>query len=234
MSAILKREFGSYFSSPVGYVVVAAFVFFSGLFVYMQCLSVGTSSMTDVFGFMFSIELILIPLLTMRSFAEEKKQKTEQVLLTAPVNIASIVTAKYLAALLMLLVCLSSYVVDGVVLSFLGKPDWSLIIGNVFGTLILGSAFIAIGIFISSLTESMIIAAVASFAVNMLISLTDTLSLSVSWEPLADTFQAFSFQAKYRNFALGLVSLSDVLFFVTIAFFFLFLTDRLIERRRWA
>lgn len=234
MSAIFKREFGSYFSSAVGYVVIAAFMFFSGIFFYSQCLFVGTSNMTVVFRFMFSIILILIPLITMRIFAEEKKFKTDQILLTSPVSLPSVVFAKYLAALAVFVICLGSYVIEGVVLSFLAKPDWSVIIGNVFGNALMGSAFIAIGIFISSLTESVIIAAILSFAVNMLISLLDSLGATISWQPFSDAVYALSFQTKYENLSIGIVSMSDVLFFVTITFFFLFLTERVVEKRRWA
>lgn len=234
MSAILKRELSAYFSSPVGYVVTAAFLFFSGFFFYVQCLSVGTSNMYSVFQSMFFIVLFLIPLLTMRLFAEDKKYKTDQVLLTAPVSIPAIVTAKFLSALVMLLVCLSSYLIEGLVLSFIASPDWSVIFGNVFSMVLMGSSFIAIGLFISSLTENIIVAAVGSFAVNVVINFMDSISATVTEPFLKSLLESLSFQSKYSNFALGLVSLSDVVFFVSITVLFLFLTDRVIEKRRWA
>ena len=176
MSAIFKREFISYFTSPVAYVVLAAVMFFSGIFVWVQCLYVGTSDMSSVFQSMFFIMLFVIPLITMRLFSEDKKQKTDQALLTAPVSIAGIVSAKFLSALLMLLLCLCSFIVDGVALSFIGYPDWSVIIGNVFGMVLMGASLAAVGIFVSSLTESVIVAAIVSFAVNVLISLLDTVA----------------------------------------------------------
>ena len=127
MSAIFKREFSAYFSSPVGYVVVAAFMFFSGLFFYVQCLYAGTTSMYSVFQNMFSVVIFIIPLITMRLFADDKRQKTDQSLLTAPVSIASVVVAKFLSALAVFAICLLSYVIEGLVLSFMGQPDWSVI-----------------------------------------------------------------------------------------------------------
>ncbi len=234
MFAIFKRELSSYFSSPVGYVVTAAFMAFCGVFFYVQCLYTGTSNMYTVFQSMFFIVLFVIPLITMRLFAEDKKNKTDQALLTSPVNIPAIVFAKYLSALVMLVICLLSYIIDGVVLSFVGSPDWGVIFGNVFAMLLLGSAFIAIGVFISCMTESVIIAAVFSFAVNVLISLIDTIAATVQWGWLQDALNALSFQTKYSNFALGLISLSDVVFFISITALFLFFTDRMIERKRWA
>lgn len=234
MSAIFKRELSAYFTSPVGYVVIAAFMFFSGIFFYVQCLYAGTSNMYAVFQSMFFIVLFIIPLITMKLFADDRKHKTDQALLTSPVGIVSVVTAKYLSALVIFLICLSSYIIEGVILSFMAQPDWSVIIGNVFGMLLLGSSFIAIGIFISSMTESVIIAAIASFVINVLICMVDTLVSTVSWDFLKNILNAVSFQSKYSNFALGLISLSDVVFFVTVTILFLFFTDRVIEKRRWA
>lgn len=234
MSAIFKREFSAYFSSPVGYVVVAAFMFFSGIFFYVQCLYAGTTNMYYVFQNMFSVVIFIIPLITMRLFADDKRQKTDQSLLTAPVSIASIVTAKFLSALAIFAICLCSYIIEGLVLSFMGQPDWSVILGNVLGMLLMGAAFIAIGIFISSLTESVLIAAIVSFVVNFLIFLIDTLSSVVSWSFVKAMFNAASFQSRYNNFALGIISFSDVVFFITVTVLFLFLTDRVIEKRRWS
>lgn len=234
MSAIYKRELKSYFTSPVGYAVLAAFAFFNGIFFYVQCLFIGTSNMSSVFNSMFSTVIFIIPLITMRLFAEDRKNKTDQALLTAPVSIPSIVAAKYLSALTLLALCLSVYLVDGLVLSFIAKPDWSVILGNIFGMLLTGSAFIAAGIFISSLTESVIVAAIVSFVVNVLITLVDTLSSTINNETASEIIRTISFQQKYSQFSLGVISFSDVLFFLSVTFFFLFITERVIERRRWA
>lgn len=234
MAAIYKREFISYFTSPVGYAVLAAFTFFNGIFFYVQCLFIGTSNMSSVFNSMFSTVIFIIPLITMRLFAEDRKNRTDQALLTAPVSIPSIVAAKFLSALTLLALCLSVYLIDGLVLSFIAKPDWSVILGNIFGMLLTGSAFIGIGILISSLTESVIVAAIVSFVVNVLITLVDTLTSTVSDERASEIIGMVSFQQKYSQFALGMISLSDVLFFISITFVALFITERVIERRRWA
>ena len=234
MFAIFKRELASYFTSPVGYVVTAAFMMFNGIFFYVQCLFTGTPNLYNVFQNMFGIVLFLIPLITMRLFSEDRKNRTDQALMTAPVRIVSVIFAKYLSALVLLAICLIAYITDGIILSFIASPDWGVIFGNMLAMLLMGSAFIAIGIFISSLTESVIIAAVFSFAANFVISLADTIASTVSWQWLSDLITSLSFQARYSNFTLGLVSLSDSVFFITVTLLFLFLTDRVIDRRRWA
>ncbi|MBQ9461804.1 MAG: ABC transporter permease subunit [Clostridia bacterium] len=234
MYAIFRRELASYFTSPVGYVVTAAFMVFNGIFFYVQCLFTGTSSMTTVFQSMFFIMLFLIPLITMRLFAEDKHNRTDQALLTSPVGVASIVCAKFLSALVLLLICLLSYVVDGLILSFVGSPDWGIIIGNMAAIALMGSSFIAIGLLISSLTESVVIAAVLSFAANVLISMLDTIASTIPWDWMKSIVSSLSFQSRYNSFALGIVSFSDIVFFLSITVLFLFLTDRMIDRRRWA
>ena len=196
MTAIFKREFQSYFTSPVGYVVLAAYFFFGGLFFYAQCLFQGTSSMMYVFKLMFSIVLIIIPLITMRTFAEDRKQKTDQALLTSPVGVFSIVLAKYFSCLCVFALCSSVYLVEGLILSFFTSPDWSTIIGNVFGSVMLGSAFISIGMLISTLTESVVVAAISSFVINMLISLLDTIAMTVKLDVLTQVLKWLSFQSR--------------------------------------
>ena len=181
MFSIFKRELSSYFTSPVGYVVAAAFMVFNGIFFYLQCLYTGTSNLYGVFQSMFFIVLFIIPLITMRLFAEDKKNKTDQALLTSPVGIPSIVCAKFFSAIVMLLICLSSYLIDGIILSCIASPDWSVLWGNVFAMVLMGSAFIAMGVFVSSLTENVIIAAIFSFALNVIISMIDTISSTIPW-----------------------------------------------------
>ena len=234
MSAIYKREVGSYFTSPVGYAVLAAFTFFSGIFFYVQCLYTGTTNMSGVFQSMFFIVLFIIPLLTMRSFADDRRNKTDQALLTAPVSIPSVVLSKFLSCLTIFGLCLLSFIIQGIAMTILAKADWSVIIGNVFGMLIMGASFISIGLFISSLTESSIVAGIVSFVVNVLISLFDTVGYTVKWAPLTNVLSALSFQGKYANFSIGLFSLADIVFFVTVTALFLFLTGRRVEKRRWA
>ncbi len=234
MIAIFKREFSSYFASPVGYVVLAVFLFFSGMFFYVQSLYAGTSDMSGTFGNMFFILLFLIPLLTMRLLSEERRQKTDQALLTAPVSLFSITVGKFLSALAVYGICVSVFILQAIVISFAASPDWSVIIGNILGLLLLGAALISIGLFISSLTESMVIAAVAAFAVNIVLLLIDVFKTMLSWDWVQNILEFINFNSKYTNMTLGVFSLFDTIFFLSITALFLFLTVKMLEKRRWS
>ena len=144
MSAILKRELNAYFSSATAYVVMAVFFFFSGLFFNYYCISANSSSLSYVFGNMFYIVLFLIPIITMKTFAEEKKQKSDQALLTAPTSLTEIVLGKFMGAFILYFICCCIFLVYALVISFFSTPEWSVIICTFIGMLLLGAALIAI------------------------------------------------------------------------------------------
>ncbi len=234
MSAIIKRELSSYFNSAIGYIVLAVFYFFSGLFFYMYCLMSNTASMSYVFLSMLMIVMLTIPIITMRSFSEEKKQRTDQALLTAPVSITEIVMGKFLGAFLLFCLCNAVYVVYVIILACYASPDWAVFLTTMLGMLLMGGALIAIDLFISALTESQIIAAVLSIGVGLLIYMLDSLAgmLSVDW--ITGLFHNISFDAHFTNFINGIINLTSVLFFVSVIAVFLFLCVRVLEKRRWS
>ncbi|MBQ6499679.1 MAG: ABC transporter permease subunit [Ruminococcus sp.] len=234
MSAIIKRELSSYFNSAIGYIVLAVFYFFSGLFFYMYCLMSNTASMSYVFLSMLMIVMLTIPIITMRSFSEEKKQRTDQALLTAPVSITEIVLGKFLGAFLLYCLCNAIYVVYVIILACYATPDWAVFLTTMLGMLLMGGALIAIDLFISALTESQIIAAVLSIGIGLLIYMLDSLAgmLSVDW--ITSLFHNISFDAHFTNFINGIINLTSVLFFVSVIAVFLFLCVRVIEKRRWS
>ncbi len=234
MSAIIKRELSSYFNSAIGYIVLAVFYFFSGLFFYMYCLMSNTASMSYVFLSMLMIVMLTIPIITMRSFSEEKKQRTDQALLTAPVSITEIVLGKFLGAFLLYCLCNAIYVVYVIILACYASPDWAVFLTTMLGMLLMGGALIAIDLFISALTESQIIAAVLSIGIGLLIYMLDSLAgmLSVDW--ITSLFHNISFDAHFTNFINGIINLTSVLFFVSVIAVFLFLCVRVIEKRRWS
>ena len=234
MIAIFKREFKAYFNSPVGYVIVAAFMFFGGIFFYVQSLYAGTSDMSGVFGNMFFILLFLIPLLTMRLLSDERRLKTDQALLTAPISLFSIVAGKLLSALAVYGICISVFIVQAIVISFASSPDWPVIIGNILGLLLLGLSLISIGLFISSLTESVVVAAVATFAINIFLLLIDTIKSLLPWDFAQDVMEFISFDEKYTQMTLGVFPLFDTVFFLSVTAAFMFFTVKKLEKRRWS
>lgn len=153
MFAIFKRELRAYFTSPLGYVFLAIFYAFSGLFFYIFALSVGSTDISSVFLMMFMVLMIFVPLLTMRLLSEDKKQKTDQLTLTAPVSLLSIVMGKFLAAYAIFAIGVAVMPVYGFVMSTFATVSWLPIWGNTVGLLLLGGIFVSIGLFVSSLTE---------------------------------------------------------------------------------
>lgn len=233
MLSIIKREFNSYFRSPLGYIFIAAYLFFSGSY-FNGVLQTGMSSQfPQIYYGMFSIILFLLPLLTMRLMSEDKKQKTDQLLLTAPISIPSLVIGKFLAALCVYCCCVAFTLVYAVVFSFFTDPGWTLIIGNVFGAIIFGGAFIAIGIFISSLTESMVISAICTFMVSALFLLMDIIPSNANSAILDFIIKWISFVERYTPFTEGILDFSSIIYFLSIIIVFLFFTVRAVESKRW-
>ena len=234
MVAILKRELSSYFNSAVAYVVMAVYFLFSGLFFSMICIENDTSSLSYVFGNTFIIILFIIPIITMKSFSEEKRQRTDQALLTSPTSLFEIVMGKFLGALILFAICSLIFVVYALVISFFTSPDWAVVLCTVLGLLLLGSALIAIDIFISVLTESMIISAVAGMGVGLLIYMLSNLSSNITVDWIATIVKKIDFLTYYTNFTYGMLNLTDIIFFLSVTGLFLFFTARVLEKRRWS
>ena len=234
MFAIFKRELKAYFTSPLGYVFLAIFYAFSGLFFYIFSLSVGSTDISSVFLMMFIVIMVFVPLLTMRLLSEDKKQKTDQLILTAPVSLLSIVMGKFLAAYAIFAIGVAVMPVYGFVMSTFATVSWLPIWGNTVGLLLLGGIFVSIGLFISSLTENQMIAAIGGFFINLMILLMNTLKSALPNGFLQDVLSSISVYSRYSEITSGIFSLSSLIFFVSVIFIFLFLTVRVLEKRRWA
>lgn len=234
MGAIYKREIKAYFMSPTAYIFLAVFYVISGFYFVNVNIFGMTTDMSYVFSGVFTIMMILLPLLTMRLFSEEKKQKTDQCLLTAPVGLMGIVMGKFLAALTVFAVAMAVYIPYILVLVKLGGGiAWASVIGNMVGLLLLGAAFISIGIFISSLTELQIVAAILSIIVNFVLYMIDVMASNVNWEPLRNVMVSIGFYNRYTEFTQGILNITSIVFFISAIFVFNFLTVRVLEKRRW-
>lgn len=234
MGAILKRELSAYFNSAIAYVVMAVYFFFAGLYFYFYCFESNTTSLTGVFNNMIYIILFLVPIITMKSFAEEKRQKTDQALLTAPVNLTEIVMGKFLGAYILYAICSVIFLVFAVVISFFAAPSWSVILCTFIGVLLFGAALIAINIFISVLTESMIVAAIFGMVVGFVILMMSTFTSVIPFEWLSAALEKINFITYYVNFSYGLLNITDIVFFLSFAALFIFFTVRVLEKRRWS
>lgn len=232
MLAIWKKDFKSYFNSPLGFVFLALFYVLSGIFFYIT-LMFNTTDMSLVFSYLMLISILLVPVVTMRCMSDEKKQKTDQALLTAPVSLTAIVTGKFLAALSIYVIAISSTLVYALIISFFAAPAWGSVLGNFVGLLLMGAAFISIGVFVSNLTESTVISIIATYAVSLLLLFMDMLLGLFQNDTIYQVSQFLSFQSRYGVFTTGIFDLSNVVFFLSLIVLFLFLTVRSLERRRW-
>ena len=233
MNAILKRELKAYFLTPLGYVIIAVMYFFTAYYFFTYNLYGNTTDTTTLFSMLFSIAMFLVPALTMRLLSEERRSKTEQTLLTAPVSRLGIVISKYAAAVLIYLLAISGTLVMALVLQCYSQPNWPMVLGNFIGLFLLGAALIAICLFISAFTESQVMAAVGGFGVSLFLTLVDALYYVVQNRLLRILFAQMSFNDRYQGFTLGIVDLSAVSFFISVAGLFLALTVIVLERRRW-
>ena len=233
MGAIFKREIKSYFTSPLGYVVLTVFALFEGFFFYYLFLN-NYGDISALFSSLLTISMFLCPVLTMRLMSEDKRLKVDQALLTAPVNLFSIVFGKFLAAFAVYAAAFSLTLVNQLIFAMFTTPDWNIYFGNLFGNLILGAALISIGLFVSSLTESQLVSAVVSFGVVLMLLMMDTIASAIKVEFFANIVKSLSFVGRQESFLSGILDFSDLFFFVSITAVFLFLSVRMLEKKRWA
>lgn len=238
MSAIFKRELKGYFTSPIGYIVLAILFAVSGLFFFLYNMASGLADLSYIYNntyFFLAFMLLVLPVLTMRLLSDDKRQKTDQALLTAPVSLTGIVVGKFLAALLIVGIGLGMIFVYAIVLAANQVAlNWVQIFGNYIGLMLLGGMVIAIGLLISSLTESQLISALGTAVVSLCLLLVDSLVSMVSSSELLTTIVNFlSVNNRYNNFAIGVIQYDDIVFFLSMQALFLFLTVRILDRKRW-
>ena len=233
MGAIYRREIGAFFTSGVAYVFLTVFTLISGIFFFFGVITAGTTETSPMFSSMFIVVLFLIPILTMKLLSEEKKNRTDQGLLTAPIGLWSIVLGKYFAALTLYISAESVVFIYSLILAYLGDVVWPSLLGNYFAMLFLGAAFIAVGLFISSLTENQMASAVASMLALFVLYLFDSLASNISIDFIRKIMLSFSFYSRYLEFTRDVFDLTAVVFFISVAFIFNFLTVRVLDKRRW-
>lgn len=234
MLAVLKKELKAYFMSPVGYIFVGAIIFISSLFFMSGVVLTQRADISVVFSNINAVYLFLAALLTMRLFAEEKNKKTDQLLLSAPVRITDIVLGKYLAAMSVFGISLVISLAYPVIMCMYAKPAISEIIGSYVGFILLWGCFISIGVFVSSLTESQVIAGVLTFAALLVISTVPQFTVSMQDGFFKDVIGVISLYDKYAEFQRGILNIQSVIYYLSFIFVFLFLTVRIIDKRRYS
>jgi ABC-2 type transport system permease protein len=289
MLAIFRREIRAYLASFLGYIVAGAFLVLAGIFFAFTNLLGGSPNFTGVLSTLSFVFLFVVPIFTMRLLAEDRRQKTDQLLITSPLSITAIVLGKYLAAIVFFLMILAVTVIYPVIMSFyaLGGLGWWEILGGYIGFFLMGAAFISVGLFFSSLTENQIVSAIVTLLALLFMWIVDPISQALPTDPtsglvflaviaallvvlmyfstrsipvtvvtfvvaaaavvllylfsrqffeglIGNVLGWFSLVRRYNDFNLGLLSLSPVVYYVSFSGAFVFLSIRVIEKRRWA
>ena len=248
MLAVFKRELKSYFMSPLGFIIIAVFTLFSGM-AFSMIFSSGSPAVEGVVNFMSTVVIFATPFITMRLISEDRRQKVDQLLLTSPASVTGIVMGKFLAALSLYAVGLSALLIYPLIISYYAIIDWALYLYALFGILALGAVMISVGMFISSLTESPIIAIVFTIIANLIIMFSSSFANMITVPEatgffgtigafLANTAVSFlngmNFLIVLESFGSQTFVVKDVVFFISITAAFIFLTERALEKRRWS
>ena len=227
MLAVLKKELKSYFYSPIGYVVIGIFLLVFSVFFLLTAFDPYQATVnlgylyynTAVFGL-----VIIVPILTMRMFAEERKNGTEQLLLTSPTGMWKVVLGKLFAASIVIIITLSFSMMYYIITSFFGKPNLLVTLNAIFGFILLGIAELSIGMFASSLTENQIISGIITITFLLL-----TLFLG----NINPVFNSFSLVDNYYvSFAQGIISIENIISLLTFGIVFTVLTIVIMQRRK--
>lgn len=233
MLAIFKRELRSYFTGAIGYVFLVIYLAMAGvLFAYTTLFSM-SADVSTYFTFMLLFCAVVLPLLTMKSFSEERKMKTEQLLLTSPVSLTGMMLGKFLASYLMFA---GATLFSSLYFLFLipyTQLKFAVLIGNVVALLLVGFVFIAIGLFVSSLTENQLSAAIGTIAIILgflAVGFVGALIPSNYW--IRSVFDALSIFRRFQTFTAGYFDLASLFYYLSVGTVFLWLTVRIYDRRR--
>ena len=234
MLAIYRRELKSYFTSVIACLFIAVTTLIAGIFFVYYNLSYGVSEMYSVYQCLL-ILVFTVPILTMKVIADERRQKTDQLILTAPVSVGKIVVGKFFALETIYAVPVFIMCLYPLILSSFGTVSFKTSYTNIFGLFLYGTAFIAIGIFISSITESQVISAILSIVVLLMGYMMQSLEnmISSNGNILTKILGCFDLYTPVQDFLNGVISLSAVVYYISITVLFLFLTCQSIQKRRW-
>lgn len=234
MTAIFKREYRSFFLTPLGYVFCGVFALIAGIFFVLGNVFTGYGDLKPLFSNILSMLMFIIPALTMKLLSEEKKLKTDQVLLTSPVSVSDIVLGKFFASCAVFLTALVFTIPYVFIIVFAGQLEIWAVLGNYLAISLVAGIFISIGLMISAITENQLIAAVVTFIALLALSFLDSFASSSTNIPLQKIGLWLSVYSRYNNFTLGIFNIADIIFYCSMIVVFLFFTVRIIEKRRYS
>lgn len=229
---IFKRELGAYFNAPVAYIVVTVFLLAVGYLFFSQVFIMQEATMRDLFGITPLIFIFFAPAITMRLLAEEKRSGTIELLITMPVRDWEVVLGKFLAGLSLIGVAVLLTLTYPITLSFYGDLDWGTVAGGYLGLLLLGGAYVAIGIMASSLTENQVVAFIIAFAITFALYLFGKL-LPLLPASLAPIIEYISLDLHFSNISKGVIDSRDIIYYLSLIGTCLLLANVSLDSRRW-
>jgi ABC-2 type transport system permease protein len=247
--AIAQRELNAYFASPIAYVLIGFFALLFGWFFYVplayfeqqsmqmgmnptQALNINQMLIGPTLMNTTVIMLFLFPLITMRTYSEEKRSGTIELLLTSPITDVQIILGKFLGAMLLYAAMLAVTLIHIGILFIYGEPEWKPIVTGYLGLLLMGGSFLSLGLFISSLTKNQIVAGIATFAVFLMLWVINWIGTFVG--PTMQTVLAYlSLTDHFDDFSKGIVDTKHVIYYLSFMAFGLFLTAKSVDSERW-
>ena len=230
--ALTWREINTTFFSPLAYVVLTIFLFFSGFFFYLITSATKEASMSGTVSIVSFLFLVATPFLTMRLLSEEYRSGTIETLMTAPVTDGEVVLGKFFGALAFFIVMLAPTVIYVVILRVLGRPDMGPILSAYVGLFLMGCEFIALGLFCSGLTRNQIVAGILALVMLLVIWVLGAVGEQMTG-PFAPVLEYVGTLQHVRPFSSGRMAFRDVFYFLSMTAFWLFLAVRVVESRRW-
>ena len=223
MLAVIKKEFKTYFLSPIGYIFIGLFLVMFSIFFYTDVVAFSTTNFEYIFYSGATVLTFIVPILTMRTFAEERKNGTEQLLMTSPLSLTKIVLAKFIAATLVIVITELCTFMYFAILSYYGMPDISIALVTMLGFLLLAMSYISFGILASSITENQIIAGVITIPFFI---------LTCFLPNFTQIFTNFSLINMFSKFVYGQIDIADTVTYIAFTVLCLLLTIIVLQRRK--
>lgn len=227
-----QRELKSYFNSPIAYIVITIFLLISGWFFFSSLFIVEQVSLRGLFSIVPFVFMFFAPAVSMRLISEEKRSGTIEVLATLPVKDWEIILGKFLSALILLSVAVLLTLTYALTLSFMGNLDGGALVGGYLGLILVGATYLSIGVFTSSLTKNQVVAFVVSFVIVFALFVLDKVAVFFPGF-LAGFLQYISVDYHFSNIARGVIDSRDIIYYLSVIFFFLILAARSLEGRKW-
>ncbi len=234
VSAIFKKEFRSYFYSPIAYVIITVYLVISNFMFFQGFFLMNKAQMQSYFGLTPWIFLFQVPPITIRIWAEEKKANTLELLLTWPVKDAEVVAGKFLSAFCFLAIVIALSITIPVSIAIMGNPDMGPVIGGYIGSFLLGAAYIAIGMWVSSLTENQIVAFIGGVVITFVLFIVGNQFITMRLPSfVVPVLNYIGLGSHFESISRGVIDTRDIIYYLSVIGFFLYLNVASLQRRMW-